>query len=242
LAFLALLAPTSSFVPIADTLAERRLYLPFLGLLLILMEWLVRLNHKQALAAGVAVLAVCSVLTWQRSHVYSSALALWGDSVQKNPLNGRAWFQYAFAQYETGQCVPALRSYERTASLLKPDYRLLVDWALAYDCANLPAQGVEKLKAALKLENNHHGWALLGMLYGKQGLREQALQALDRSVQAKADYDLAWFYRGNVFMTGRQFAEAAEAYETALRHNPNHRPSQEALIKAKRALTSPPGQ
>jgi tetratricopeptide (TPR) repeat protein len=241
--YLALLAPTSSVVPIADTLAERRLYLPFLGLLLVLMEALSRVEFRKELVAGGCVaLALCAGLTYQRSHVYASALALWGDSVEKNPGNGRAWFQYAFAQYESGQCAAALQSYEKTAALQKADYRLLLDWALAYDCANLPSQGVEKLRAALQLENNYHGWAVLGMLYGKQGLSEMALQALESSVRLKADYDVAHFYRGNVYMTSGRLAEAVGAYEQALRANPNHRPSQEALIRAKKAQAAPPGQ
>ena len=40
--FLILLAPTSSFVPIRDPMAERRLYLPFIGLLFITVEFLRR--------------------------------------------------------------------------------------------------------------------------------------------------------------------------------------------------------
>src|SRR5581483_6161226 len=40
--FLLLLAPTSSFVPISDVSAERRLYLPFLGLTLVVLEFLRR--------------------------------------------------------------------------------------------------------------------------------------------------------------------------------------------------------
>lgn len=240
--FLALLAPTSSFVPIADTLAERRLYLPFLGLLLMLMEALSRVRFSGASVAGVcAALLACAALTYQRSHVFTGALALWGDSVEKNPANGRAWFQYAFAQYESNQCLAAVKSFERTASLQKPDYRLLVDWSLAYDCANLPTQAIEKLTEALQLENNYHGWATLGMLHGKQGRAQQALQALDRAIQAKSDYEIAWFYRGNVYMTQQRFADAVSAYEAALKINPNHRPSQEALVRARTALAAPEG-
>ena len=42
--FLLLLAPTSSFVPILDVSAERRMYLPFLGLVLVCLEFLRRLK------------------------------------------------------------------------------------------------------------------------------------------------------------------------------------------------------
>ena len=46
-AFLILLAPTSSFVPIRDPMAERRLYLPFIGLLFITVEFLRRWKTRR---------------------------------------------------------------------------------------------------------------------------------------------------------------------------------------------------
>src|SRR5581483_710165 len=52
LAYLILMAPTSSFVPIRDPIAERRLYLPFLGLLLIAAEFLLRLRVERRAVAG----------------------------------------------------------------------------------------------------------------------------------------------------------------------------------------------
>jgi hypothetical protein len=44
--FLLLLAPTSSLLPIQDVFAERRMYLPFLGLTLVCFEFLRRLDTK----------------------------------------------------------------------------------------------------------------------------------------------------------------------------------------------------
>ena len=44
LVFVILLAPTSSIIPIKDPIAERRVYLPMIGLLLILLEGIGRLR------------------------------------------------------------------------------------------------------------------------------------------------------------------------------------------------------
>ena len=61
--FLILLAPTSSVLPIQDLVVERRLYLPFIGLLLISMDVLRRLPvSRTALASGLAcVIAIFAV-------------------------------------------------------------------------------------------------------------------------------------------------------------------------------------
>ena len=95
--FLLLIAPTASFVPIRDPLAEHRLYLPFLGLILICAEILRHLKFQSVVIAGVAVLAICVVLTYQRNRIWSSSLSLWQDSVNKSPAKYRPRFQLAFA-------------------------------------------------------------------------------------------------------------------------------------------------
>lgn len=239
--FLALLAPTSSFVPIADPLAERRLYLSSLGLLLIVMEPLTRMQWTAARKTALgAVLLACVVLTMNRAKIYSDPVAFWKASTEAAPQNGRAWFQYGYALYSSGRCDLAIPAYEKAASTLGRDHRLQVDWALALDCAGKGQEATDKLRKALEAENDFHGWALLGMVYGKQRLYDDALKALDQSIALRGDYDMSWFYRGNVFLASGRPAEASEAYRKALSINPQHRPSQEALIKAERLRRGDP--
>ena len=58
LVFLLLLAPTSSFIPIKDVLVEYRVYLPFLGLVLISCEALRHMKFRAMIAIGAAALVV----------------------------------------------------------------------------------------------------------------------------------------------------------------------------------------
>ena len=103
--FLILLAPTSSVVPIKDVAVERRLYLPFICLLLITVDFIRRWNASRGLVAGAltAVCAVAAVASYQRNQVWGSALAFWQDTAAKSPTNARAQFQLAYAQWQNGQ-------------------------------------------------------------------------------------------------------------------------------------------
>src|SRR5260370_125420 len=65
--FLILLAPTSSFVPINDPIAERRLYLPFIGLLLI---WALALDCAGRPDDAVEKMIQASTVE-SNAHVYS---------------------------------------------------------------------------------------------------------------------------------------------------------------------------
>src|SRR6185437_9792731 len=75
--FLLLIAPTSSIAPIRDVMAEHRMYLPFLGLALVCIEFARRLKFSQAAWTCAAALAICCVLTYQRNQVWATPLALW---------------------------------------------------------------------------------------------------------------------------------------------------------------------
>ena len=96
--FFLLLAPTSSFAALADALAEHRVYLPSWGVLVataLLGAWLLqRLGEPRRTRIAFAVVALAwallAAVLYQRNAVWESRLALWEDSVAKEPRNWRA--------------------------------------------------------------------------------------------------------------------------------------------------------
>jgi protein O-mannosyl-transferase len=232
--FLLLLAPTSSFVPIRDVAVERRLYLPFICLLLITVDLLRRWRASRMVMAGTmaAACAVAGTLTYQRSAVWSSALALWEDTSAKSPGNARAKFQLAYAQWQNGQCAPAAATYEQVSRMQKPDDRLLIDWAYALECAGKPDEAVAKVREAIKTQPSAHSYAVIGMIYGKQGRAEEALEALNSAEKADPNFDMTYVYRGNIYASRGQMAEAATQYRRALSINGNNLAAQQGLTMA----------
>jgi tetratricopeptide (TPR) repeat protein len=214
--FLLLIAPTSSIVPIVDVQYERRVYLPFLGLALIAIEFLRRLKFSQIVGVGAAILVMCTVLTYQRSEVWASSISLWEDTVAKSPKKVRPRFQIAYAQYELGHCPEAAEQYQIASTLGPPDYTLLTDWALALDCAGHSAEAIEKLEQATHLEKNAHAFAQIGMIYGKQRKNEQALAALDQAEHLNPGFAMTYVYRGNVFEVSGDCGRAVQEYRRAL--------------------------
>lgn len=222
LAFFVLIAPTSSVVPIQDVLVERRLYLPFIGLILILIEVFRRWKTTRTTLAGalLVLLALEAVLAYQRNTLWSSAVALWSDSVAKSPRKVRPRFQLAFAYYAAGRCGDAVREYDTAEKAEKPDYKLLLDSALASDCAGDENAALKKLLRAAEIEKSGHVYASIGMVYAKQGRDQEALQALNTAVSLDPAFDMGWVYRGNVYFKLNNFKDAAADYERALQLNP----------------------
>jgi tetratricopeptide (TPR) repeat protein len=90
---LILLIPTSSVVPLADLMAERRMYLPLLSISLLIGLLLARIPRWAP--AGLA--ALLAVLTFQRTEVWRNEESLWRDTVEKSPAKVRPKLQLARA-------------------------------------------------------------------------------------------------------------------------------------------------
>jgi Flp pilus assembly protein TadD len=236
--FLLLLAPTSSFVPIKDALVERRAYLPAIGLLLVAAGLLRRWKASRATLAGAltAGLVVAGVLGYQRNLAWAGPVALWEDAVAKSPGNARARFQLAFAYFDAQRCSDAVAEYANTAALKEPDYDLLVDWALACDCAGRPADALAKLEQAAAQEKTAHVYSLIGMMHGKQGQREEALAALATAEKIRPRFAMTYVYRGNVYATAGEDARAAAEYRRAIKLNPSLEVAHRGLQAAERRL------
>jgi tetratricopeptide (TPR) repeat protein len=234
LVFLLLLAPTSSIVPIRDVLAERRLYLPFLGLALVCVEFLRRLKFRDLAWTAAAVLSVCAVLTYQRSAVWGDSLALWQDTVAKSPRKWRPRFQLAHAYYLLGQCPQAAESFEIASKIGPQDVPLLIDWGLSLDCAGRPSEAVAKLEQAARLEPTAHVYSQIGMVYGKQRKMQEALEALALAEKADPRFEMTYVYKGNVYEASGDKGAAAGEYRRALQINPSNQPALEALGRVSR--------
>jgi protein O-mannosyl-transferase len=237
--YAALLAPTSSFVPIQDAAAERRLYLPMLGMLFVLAEPLQRLHmpQKTLAAALAAVLLVCGVLTYQRNHVWTSDVALWQDTVQKSPQNTRAHFQLAYAyHYGANRCDLALQEYAITDRLAGPHYKrrydLLVDWGEAYECAGRTDEALAKLRQAAALEPSAHAYEEIAAICAKHDRIAESFQAFETAEKIDPNYTILYVNRGALYQKLKQFPQAIANYRRALAIEPSNQYAAAGLAQA----------
>ena len=233
--FLLLNAPTSSLIPIRDVLAERRVDLHFIGMILIYLELLRRLEFPQAVGACAAALLISAVLTYQRSDVWSSPLTLWQDSVAKSPGKMRPRFHLAFAQYQMGDCAAAAQNFEAASRLDAPDYRLLVDWANALDCAGREEEAATEFNAATRIYPGlAEAWVGLSSVYGKQNKLDEALKVLAQAQEIDPGIAQIYVNRGGVYSLQGNNAAAVKEYQHALALDPSNRVAREGLRRVGR--------
>jgi tetratricopeptide (TPR) repeat protein len=229
--WLILLAPTSSLVPIRDPMAERRMYLPFIGLLFVSLEFLRRWKvSRNALAGALAlVLAAEGALTYQRNLLWGNAVDIWKDTVSKSPAKYRPRFQLAFVEFHAGNCGDAVEQYQQAATLERPREDLLLDWALAYDCAGNPQEAIRKLQQSAALRPSAHVYSQIGMEFGKMGEYPEALAALQTAQERNPNFAMTYYYLGNIHAIQGNQAQALADYQHVLALDPNNQPAREAL-------------
>jgi len=222
LAFLLLLAPTSSFVPILDLVAEHRVYLPFIGLLLVVVEfarrWKAPPTRVAATLAG--VLAVLAVLTYNRSAVWGDPEALWKDTVAKSPFKARPHLQLGFLYFTEQRCPDALREFEAAARYGKPTYPLLVDWGMTYECLGRHDDAIDRLRQATLLRADAETWSMVAWAHLRAGQNVQAAQALDTAQRLNPAFAATYAYRGDLLAARNDSAAAVVEYRHALSLDP----------------------
>ena len=133
--FFIILAPTSSFIPLrTEVAAERRMYLPLIAVVVLLVAVFARilLAIKPVALRSVGMLlvpllaAVLALTTWWRNADYSSAILIFSDAVAKRPNNYRAAGAKAEALRVAGRYVDAREAYQHAVDL-KP-------WDAHYQC------------------------------------------------------------------------------------------------------------
>jgi protein O-mannosyl-transferase len=149
--FAVLLLPTSSVIPIQDLAAERRMYVPLLGLLIVLMEVLSRVQPTVGVTAGVVTaLFLSSALTYDRAKVWGSDIAFWSDTVKQSPAKSRGYIHLAYAYVRAHRCSDAVTVAERAKDPIRNTPELLAMLGHAYACEHKMPDAVQAFERAVK--------------------------------------------------------------------------------------------
>jgi cytochrome c-type biogenesis protein CcmH/NrfG len=126
--FLAVLAPSSSFLPLREGMAEHRVYLASAGLFVVISSIVRRRTiamkapqYSIRLAVGVAVSILC-VLTVMRNRVWSDPITLWSAATLYAEGMWEPRYALADSLREAGQCAAAVPEYRKVVAL-RPAHR-----------------------------------------------------------------------------------------------------------------------
>ena len=116
--FLAILAPSSSVVPVAtELIVEHRMYLPVAVVMVLLVLGMYLRLGRGSYGVLLAVVLGFALLTFRRNEDYRAAEAIWTDTVAKHPENARGQFNLGLALYAQGRLEEAIACYRKSIAL-----------------------------------------------------------------------------------------------------------------------------
>ena len=243
--FFALLAPSSSILPVAtEAIAEHRLYLPLAAVVVLVVIGMHRWLGRAALPSCLVLAAGLFVLTWRRNGIYRSDEGIWSDTVAQRPGNERAHNNLGFVLSRMpGRLNEAIAQYE-DALRLAPDYaqaHVNLGDALVATPGRLD-EGIAQYDEALRLNPGlfEVQYNLACALDSMPGRLNEAVAHYGEAVRLKPDYAEAHYNLGCDLakMPGR-LNEAIAHYQEALRLRPDYA---EAHFNLGIALETLPGR
>jgi tetratricopeptide (TPR) repeat protein len=230
--FFLILAPTSSFIPIADPIAEHRMYLPLAAVVTAMVfvafvfgQRFLR-NHSGSVLRCVAcgfVVVPLAVLTIQRNRDYISAVAIWDDTLAKRPQNPRAHYNLGIALAQTGRTEEFIRQYEQ-ALRLKPDFAgTLLALGVALEKLGRSGDAIQHYEEALRINPDYaEAHKDIGAALYQTGKREEAMEHFQQALRINPDYADVHCALGMALEQAGKTQEAIEHLEQAVRTKPDY--------------------
>ena len=231
--FFCVLAPTSSFIPIADLAVEHRMYLPLAVIVVAVViggyVLLCRLMGPQRarVPGGILVLILAVAMaagTVRRNRDYQSARRLWETVVQHRPRNIRARNSLAIYMARDGAHDLALDQYNIVLADKPEHVDSLLGRADVYLKQNKLEAALADLTKAMALPtsdpqqrqaNFNAGVATLGLEQF-----EQAESYLRKAIEIDATFTKAYNNLGYVLRRQKKFEEAEQVLRKLIELNP----------------------
>ena len=220
--FFAILAPSSSFVPIAtQTMAEHRMYLPLAAVITLLTLGAHALLGRRGLIALAVVAVVFGALTLRRNDIYRSDLALWSDVIAKSPANFRAYNDLGYGLSVRGRIAEAEPYYEE-ATRLQPDFAdAHNNYGYALTLLNRVPEAIAHLEHALRVVPDYPAAHLnLGNALLRAGRAPEAIKHYRAALRFNPDDANIHHNLGSALLSIGRAREAIPEYQAALRLQP----------------------
>ena len=236
--FLAILAPTSSIVPIRDVAFEHRMYLPLAAVVsgVVIGSYhlwrnvvMKKMGWASAAAGLVGPLALVGVLaaglgwmTFQRNADYRTAVGLWRDTLEHRPDNPRAHSNLGMRLARAGKLEEGLRHIDRAIEL-DPEYGCAYgNRAAIYLLLGKRRRALRDADKAVALEPEMHGqFYNRARIHQELNNHELAVRDLTRVIDLAPDRARAFRDRGLSYVHLGRDERAAADFSEALRLRPD---------------------
>jgi len=241
--FFAVLAPSSSLVPVVtETLAEQRMYLASIPVVVLAVLGIYRWLHRAALPLCLALAAALLMATWCRNETYRSEEGLWRDTVTKLPENERAHYNLGCVLEKIpGRTDDAIAQFAEAVRLRPGYFKAQDNLGDALLSAGRAPEAVPHFEEALRVKPDlAEAQNSLGNALGALGRTQDAIAHYEEALRLRPDYVEAHNDLGVALekVSGRA-NDAVAQFEEAIRLNPGFYQAEFNLGTTLKAMNRP---
>ena len=198
--------PVIGIISVADPMADRYIYLPSIGISII-VAWCVpylikreEIRKKILFPAGIAVLAILSFLTWQQCNYWKTSIVLFNHTLQVTKDNYLGYNNLGVAFFDEGKIEEAIDNYSRGIRIM-PHNLLFDNRGAAYGKLGRYKLAIEDFNKAIGVDpGDPTAYFNRGTAYGKLGQHKLAIEDFNTAIRLNPDYAVAYYNRGVTYV------------------------------------------
>ena len=224
------IAPVIGIIQISDyAMADHYHYLPSIGIVIMLTWGIphliknVETRKKILFPAGIAILAILSVLTWQQCGYWKNSITLFSHALKVTKDNYLVFDNRGAAYASLGQYQQAIEDYNK-AIRSKPDDSLAYNnRGAAYANLGQYQQAIENYNKAIILKPDYvEAYNNRGTAYANLGRYQQAIEDYNEANRLNSDDADLFYNRGTAYAKLGQYQRAIEDYNEAIILKPDN--------------------
>ena len=209
--------------------AERYLYLPSVGfvvLLVMFIAWMETKIPKSAIGMPIIFIAITGVYTFgtiDRNTVWRDNYSLFSDTVRKSPDGAKPHNNLGYVLEGRGQIDEAIEQYQIALRLNPDSAEASNNLGSAFDKKGWVDRAMEQYQTTLRMHPNFSRSRIsLGYVLEEKGMLEAAIEQYQIVLQLNPGSVDAHYSLGNAFFKKGWIDRAIEQYQTALKLNPDY--------------------
>jgi len=223
----------SSVIPLGELVAEYRMYLPSVGMIIAVVSLLVYAARRSSMVWPKSPWVLCAVLgaavislaigTHLRNTVWDSEISLWKDAARKSPGKVRPHQNLGTYYLAGGRLEEAKKEFLVALRLDPNNFETHNNLGIVYKRLGDYARAIQEYTTVLKLAPSdamaHYN---LGNLYLAQGNLEEAIREYQASISLAPDYDEAHNNLGIAYEKSGKIDLAIMEFKRAIKLNPEN--------------------
>jgi protein O-mannosyl-transferase len=231
--FFVTLSVESSVIPLGELVAEYRVYLPSVGMILAVVSLVIYAarrasviwSQSRGIFYGVLGIAIISlgIGTYLRNTVWASEVSLWEDAAMKSPAKTRPLQNLGMYYSMQGRLAEAEEVLQKAIRIDPRNYELHNNLGIVYRKQGDLDGAIREYSIALQLQPTdpmaHYN---IGNIYLAQGNLEGAIQEYQVSIRLAPDYDEAHNNLGIAYERSGKIDAAIMEFKRAISLNPEN--------------------